>query len=508
MMALRPLARREYAAVALLLAFSFFIRTVHVIGHGLGDDAFYSFMANSFLQRGFDALPLSYGGNYRFGILLPVAASFLLFGINDPSYILLPIASSVFLVLAVYLIARRLAGPDAAIFAGIVQSVSTFDVAFASSMTIDIPLSLAFAGGICFLLYGEGKPGKVAAIYGLAAALCIIWAYYIKTSGVAIVAVYAIFSLLRRQHIRQHAFFYLFFTLLFSSTFIIDFLATGDVLNQYRVVQRALPNPGAFSELWAEYPKWMFLKSEHFDEMFFGLHFWLAVLALAYCALVKSARVVSLPSAAWLLVIFSVMEFAPQTFGLPYLLPFRFFRHTHVFVAPAAILSGIFLADVWRRGSSSRVSRILMVFLLLSYSADSIIRGFALGSLYESHYDDVKAASDFLLQMPEKTIISDGKFQLEYSFRSGHTDRRHQVPSNYNGLSVQHNIVHGGDMPALYGLHDAYVVVGGSRGVDYGLEWILQKGGYELPPNWEVVWRYPEPPDKYRPEPMVIYYVR
>ena len=495
---------RVYLSLLFIFLFSIILRSYVLIGHGLGDDPYYSYAATSFLEHGHSAIPLSYNANYRFGIHYPVAASFWMFGISDASFVLLPLLCSAFLVLLAFMIGNRFSGPVAGLFAALIQAVSTFDISFASTMTIDIPLAFAQTLAVYFFVcIGENTLLRDIKL-SLAASFSALWAYYIKESGLAILPVLFFISLFEKRSISRYMIFFAVFASLFSLTFVLDYHVTGDVFNRFNILSESLASPAPFMRAWSDYPQWMFFYSYLYDNLFFGMHFWLAAAALIYCIIIKSARSKAAPAIIWALLLFAIMQFMPQKLSLPYEVPHRFFRHTYAFVPSAGVLAGIFLSHLWQNAKRYSVFKVIFILLLASYSADSIFRGVWLSTHYKSHYDDMKDASDFLLEQPKKTIVSDGKFRAEYSFRSRHK-RMDQVPFRIGDINLQSDVVDGNKLRLLYDLEDAYVLVGGSRGVDHSVHWILNQAENEIPENWRLIYELDKPKTSHRLEPLRIY---
>ncbi|MBU0761734.1 MAG: hypothetical protein KKD39_01810, partial [Candidatus Altiarchaeota archaeon] len=216
------------------------------------------------------------------------------------------------------------------------------------------------------------------------------------------------------------------------------------------------------------------------------------------------------PVFLWFSVSLIFLEFYPLHWSLPYMVSPRFFRYTHQFVPPASLLAGFFLSSIWAKLSKSSYRRYLETVFALSlllYCLVSASNGLEISETYKSHYDDVRFASGYLMSLEPKRIYSDNNVADKYNFYTSY-ERMWQVPFEYNGLRMQYDVVSGNRIWLLYGLNDSYVVLGGSRGVDYGSNWILNQGHSVLPGNWTLIWGYDQELDSHRFEPLRIYYVK
>lgn len=506
-------SKKDAVFLFVILFLAAYVRSKYFIGHGLGDDPIYSYTAWNMIRSGSVAIPLTYGGNYRVGILGPLYLIFKYVGINDYTFSFFPFMASMGEVLLVFFLARRVFGGIAPYLAALIQAFSAFDVTFASTMTIDIPFSFFIASSIYFFISADEQMGLKRLIYNVVAAFSLMWAYYVKINALGAIPVFAVISLIRWKRMKSHVLFALILGVFILTSFAFDFYVTGDPLNRLHVVKKAVPKPFFFYQVWNQYIVWMLNPSPEYHNLFFGYHFWLLVPAALATLFFKSLRQSAGLFLAWFAFIFLIMEFMPQNIS-PYQVPTRFFRHTYVFVVPATLVSACFLSklitslyDIRARGKWLHLRNVALSLVLLAlvvFLADGVHRGWSLGHFYKSHYDDVKISSDLILGLENKSVISDGKFRAEYIFRSGYT-RLFMAPYNYKNFHIQYNIAQGNNIQHLYDAENVYVVLGGSRGVDYGMYWVLESGGKEIPSNWKLIREYRFPPDAHRHEYLRVY---
>lgn len=504
---------REPIVVGLLVALAAALRARHLVGFGfVSDDAYYAQTSQYVLENGLGSLDLSFGSNYRVGLWLPISLSFRWLGIHDASFVLFAWLASVLLVGVVYLLGYRLFGPTAAFFAAAAQAVSSFDLAFASTMTIDIPTSCLLASSLLLFLEAERAPvARGLVLHGLAA-LCVVWAYFIKLPAPAILLVYGAYTLLNHRRFWRHAGFYGWVGLLLLATFAVDLYRTGDALHYLHRELVFAPHPGLFSDLGWLYPRWMFLPEASRGVRLFGPHFFLATLAALGCLASSRLRRASALPLLWLACQFLFLEFFPGAWELPYRVMPRFFRYTHAFVAPASLLIGFCLGELWawlgrrtlRSPGLARLAAAALALALLAYALGSSAQGFRIARLYRDHYQDERFAARLLASLPPGPIYSDHHFYDRFNFETGY--RRVEQPRwEVDGFDTQREIVGKGFLDPLREVTEGYVVMGGARGVDYGTMWILKQGDFRPPDHWVLVAQYDQPLDPFRPEVLRIY---
>ncbi|TMA54143.1 MAG: hypothetical protein E6J75_14280, partial [Deltaproteobacteria bacterium] len=160
---LRPFTRESSAGVratrtrmsanqkrllAFLVVLAAALRLWCFIGYGRGDDPLYVVIAKRLLDEGsgfFTPATFAYGVNYRLGLYVPVAMSFALLGVNEFSYVLYPLLASLGSIVLVCLIGTALFDAEVGLIAAVLVAVSPFDVAFASTMVIDLASSFLTA---------------------------------------------------------------------------------------------------------------------------------------------------------------------------------------------------------------------------------------------------------------------------------------------------------------------------------------------------------------------------
>ncbi len=166
-----PQARRTLAAV-LLLALG--VRLALFTGLQVGDDVVYSRIAVDRLEG-----RVQFGNvqETRLGFLLPITASYALFGPGELPLVLYNLLCSVGLAGALFLLARRFFGDRAGALAGSLAAVHPNLVTFATECHTDMPV--AFWQALAVLAVAAGSGGARFTLAGLLAG----WAYLHKESA-------------------------------------------------------------------------------------------------------------------------------------------------------------------------------------------------------------------------------------------------------------------------------------------------------------------------------------
>ncbi len=138
--------------LAFLVAFALAVRVFFFVGIQLGDDLFYIKYAFDLAHGNFH-LP----GNHwetRLGLVLPVALSARLFGFNEYSLALFPLACSIANVALIYHLAARLFSRRCAVVSAFLLSVFPLEIYFATSVYPTVPLATLGAASVSMMLAG------------------------------------------------------------------------------------------------------------------------------------------------------------------------------------------------------------------------------------------------------------------------------------------------------------------------------------------------------------------
>lgn len=126
----------ELVTICLVVAFAIVIRVIYFIGYGLGDDLTYVNLSKQILAGHWVNYAYLNQYAYRPLLLLSVAGSFKLFGINEIAFILPIFLSSIFCIPVAYYLGKHLFNGLAGILAALALAVYPFNVF--NSVTFEI----------------------------------------------------------------------------------------------------------------------------------------------------------------------------------------------------------------------------------------------------------------------------------------------------------------------------------------------------------------------------------
>ena len=171
------------------------LRALCFIGYGLGDDDIYAPSSLYLLKNG--ALSLDYGPNYRYGVHIPVALAFMLSGINQFSFVAFTFLCSLGQIIVIFKITDFLCDRKTALVAATLASVCSFDIAFASTMTIDIQctflMSLSF---YLFMIWFRQAEAHRRRLILAGSIFLVVWSYFIKFPALILFIPHVLYSLL------------------------------------------------------------------------------------------------------------------------------------------------------------------------------------------------------------------------------------------------------------------------------------------------------------------------
>ena len=476
---------------AVILPAALVLRLARFVGWGLGDDAYFAWIANRLARGG--PLDLDFGVGYRLGLHLPNALSFALFGTNDVAFVLYPLLCSLGTVLLAYCIGRRIAGPGVGLIGATLLAFSSFDVAFASTMTIDVVVAFLSALTVLLFLKAEEVSGRLASLLWSLSALTLGFAYMVKIPALALAGVLALYTATTPRGFVRHAPFYAVLTAVWAGLCLADYVHSGRFLNYWILERACAPKyvPGHLAQVLAYYPRVMFLPAVTFDTLVFGLSFHAAVPALAYAlfARLRQCRLLVL----WVSGLFLFFEFLPGRLGLPYEPLPRFLRYLDALIVPSLLLVAVAL-DALASRSRLAASGALVVLL-----ASSTAAGGRIAAVYHDALRDERLAASFLESLPADAVFTDNRLFDRLNFQQAYSGRLHLV-------WMQTHIEQGRTPAWLAALGPGYVVTGGARGPEVSRHAVFELGSLRPPPLWLLLNTIEGAPQPWRREPLQIFY--
>jgi 4-amino-4-deoxy-L-arabinose transferase-like glycosyltransferase len=272
-------ARRAWGLAAILAGGALAVRLWCFTGLIASDDVIYAHYARA-LAVGHYSLEANHLA-LRFGLLLPVAASYTLFGISEATTALVSLVASVASVVLVFFIARRQFGLPAGVIAAVLMASFPLSIRYGSILVPETIAELYILAAVCLYLRAS-ESGRFTT--ATAAGITLGVAYL--TRELAFFVALAVFMEAAWQRRWR-----LLFAIAFGSFLIVlgehlyYWFAAGDPLLRLHAMAAHNQRPDAMS--FREHPAWRFFRAlPHLmliPSLGFGLHS-LAALALAALA--------------------------------------------------------------------------------------------------------------------------------------------------------------------------------------------------------------------------------
>jgi 4-amino-4-deoxy-L-arabinose transferase-like glycosyltransferase len=190
-----PSARRQRVVlVVAVFAAALAIRLASFTGLIGSDDVRYARYAWRIADGTYQLEPHQFA--IRYGVLVPVAALFRLFGVQEWTMVVLPLIGSSLAAALTALIAARVAGLSAAWVAGLLMATFPVDVRYASVLLPEPLLQAVLLGGVLLFLRAGTRQSDAL---GLAAGVVFGLSYLTKEPGIFVAVALGAFALLRRQ---------------------------------------------------------------------------------------------------------------------------------------------------------------------------------------------------------------------------------------------------------------------------------------------------------------------
>jgi 4-amino-4-deoxy-L-arabinose transferase-like glycosyltransferase len=298
----------------------------------------------------------------RFGLLLPVAAAYSLFGVSEATTTLIPLLTSVSSVVLVFFIARRQFGLTAGVIAAVLMA--------------SFPLSIRY-GSILV-------PETVAELYILAA----VWLYLRACESGRLTTATAVGITLGVAYLTRELAFFVLLAVLIEATWrrrwrlllaialgsfavvlgehLYYWLAAGDPLLRLHAMAAHNQRPNAMAFL--EHPAWRFFRAlPHMmlvPGLGFGLHS-LAALALAALASFMINTRQTLLFLLWIALPLSYLNFGTTSLKTYIAMPVGD-RYLELIYPPLFVLSGALLAVVLKKKQGQIAVPVGVAFLAVS----------------------------------------------------------------------------------------------------------------------------------------------
>lgn len=353
-------SRRQELVLAAILLLALILRLTFVSGMSGNDDLVMGSNAIGFLEKGF-AVP---SGHYaaRFGLLVPVALIFKLFGIGIPQLIALPMICSLIGIWLAYWLGSRMFNATAGLWAAGVLAFYPMDVEFAGLLFPDLMQGTLLAGAFCLAIQPEGV--RRTWLSAVAAGALWAWAYYVKIDSFVMVLVFGLAWLMGYLGFARLVVVGLTALALVGVELVLYARLTGNPLLHMMLEQRAANEVLASGWDYRNFltlPKAMFLTVYETGAQYYLL------LAAIVLALRQRARP-ALMLVGWVLIFHAWLAFGVDPFHQPMRLKPQLTRYLMIYAVPASILAGWFLAWSYRA-----VSRWLTLLLCLGAAGFAVV---------------------------------------------------------------------------------------------------------------------------------------
>jgi 4-amino-4-deoxy-L-arabinose transferase-like glycosyltransferase len=338
-----------------LATVSLAVRLSCLTGLVASDDLGYSYFAEQIATGEYRLVPHHFA--IRYGLLLPLAGLYRLFGVHEWTTLAIPLAASTLAPPLAALVALRLSGPVAAWIVGLLLASFPIEVRFA---TILVPEPLAGALLLLAALLVAAAHERGSPVLASVAGVALGWAYLTKETSVFVGAAFVLFAVWRRDW-KLAGSLCLGAALVVAAELAWYWSQSGDLLFRPHALGEHNQTPEAVDanrelwyRLWKAYPRAMLVPNAEF-----GVHSTVA-LALAAAALALQRQARTLWLLLWTAVPGLYLNFGSTSWGTYWVMP-AIPRYLGIIYPPLFLLAACLLADWMGRRGRRRVGVALLV---------------------------------------------------------------------------------------------------------------------------------------------------
>lgn len=384
---------RDWLILASLLLFALALRLVFFNGFFGSDDLTYLERSTQIADGSWESA--RYNGALRYGYNIPAAFFIYLFGLNVYTANAWTLLCSLVEVALVYFFAARYIGTRAAIISALILASIPLHIALGTRIHADSVLACFLT--LAFMLFYTAEQSASRKLY-FAAGLALGMVFWIKELALITLLAFVFYPILFRRLNQDWLWVIVGGLVMLAGHLILMQIIAGDPLHLIKTVTGQVQSSFVQSSHGEDgatyYFKYLFLDIKHT-----WLAPFLALLAIAVILSTWRKRArgdVSFYIVWWLLALLAVLTFTPVSID-PFRLAMKQSNYLNLFLAPIALLSGIFL--------STMHSRIFSYALL----AITMIGGIALGAIEQHAYQvftaNSKAAVAFIQTHPKDWIV-------------------------------------------------------------------------------------------------------
>jgi 4-amino-4-deoxy-L-arabinose transferase-like glycosyltransferase len=373
------------------------VRLRHYTGPIGSDDTWYYLGAYEILDGSYEP-----GDDYwrtRYGMLLPIAASYFVFGTNEFAAAVWPMLCSLGAVALCYFLGKFVVNSTTGFLAAMLLAFYPLDIHYSGLILPDVPLSFLMAASVLAFLHAGKSEKHAAALYLLSGALMAV-AYSCRSMAVILLPFFAIYVVLFEKKIKPvHFLFAAGFVAVLSVESLYFTLKGLGPLHNFQLNAKAaiaVNSSGECSTSQAYYPVSIFQLQ---TMTVFGPYFYLFMPALIFAAIKRERG--GLIFLAWAGVILLILQFGYVSLFPP--IPMVKVRKFLCFASvPLALTAGYALGHlrVWYRWGVVAVLAGISLFLIRGYTYSHNMTPEAWGG-------NIRQVGAYLQQMPKKTICAE-----------------------------------------------------------------------------------------------------
>ncbi len=387
------------ALLCLIVFMALAVRLAYYTGPIGSDDTWYYLGAYEIYDGSYE--PTNNYWKTRYGMLLPIAASYEIFGTNEFAAALWPMLCSIGAVALCYFLGKQELDAKTGLLAGTLLAFYPLDVHYAGLILPDVPLSFLIAASV-FAFLRAGRSEKHAPALYFVSGLLMAVAYSCRSMTVIVLPFLALYIALFEKKVRPaHLLFAAGFLALISVESLYYTLEGLGPLHNFRInasATIAVNASGESSTSQAYYPAAVFAEE---SRSVFGPYFFLFLPAMVFSAIKRERG--ALIFLAWAGIILGVLQFGYVSLfpPLPIIKVRKFLNFATV---PLVMVSAHALMRLRARYRWAAVAALVAVSMYL-------IRGhsYLANSTPEAWGGNMRQVGEYLQTLPPKTIYADGR---------------------------------------------------------------------------------------------------
>lgn len=201
----RGIADNSIGAVAIIILLALALRLLFFVGMARTDDYHYAQAAYNLANGSYQVSGGSLHHQARLAIVLPVAASFHLLGVNEYAAELWPLVCSLGSIIVIFYLGKLLFGQRTGLVAALLLSFFPLEVLYSTQLLPDVIQPFLLAMSVLFFLKGQDANSSSASYTWS----CLSWltigaAFFARESGVVIVLFHVAYILYNRTVRREY----------------------------------------------------------------------------------------------------------------------------------------------------------------------------------------------------------------------------------------------------------------------------------------------------------------